>query len=85
MEAAQQVRPHRSLRPRTLSILIGLLASTDIGIGEALRLRVSDVQLAGESPRLHIEQSKFYKSHWVPLHPATTPITKSYNEYTQNE
>jgi integrase/recombinase XerD len=77
-EAARQVRPRRSLRPQTLSTRIGLLASTGLRLGEALRLGVRDVQLAGEPPRLHREQRKFSQSRGVPLHSPTAPPLRPY-------
>lgn len=66
--AARESRPRRSLRPHTLSTLIGLLASTGLRVGEALRLQIHDVKLDLDPPQLHILQSKFRKSRIVPLH-----------------
>ena len=69
--AAQASRPRGSLRPSTLSTLLGLLASTGRRVGEALRLRGEHVHLALNPPRLHIRETKFHKSRIVPLHPRT--------------
>ena len=41
--------------------IIGLLASTGIRIGEALRLSVADVRLEATPPHLHIYDTKFGK------------------------
>ena len=46
IEAASKAGPKGSLRPYTLSTLIGLLASTGLRIGEAIRLTVDDVRLS---------------------------------------
>ena len=70
--AAQASRPRGSLRPHTSSTLIGLLASTGLRVGEAIRLQIDHVQLEREPPQLHILETKFHKSRIVPLHPSTT-------------
>jgi integrase len=57
---------------------MGLLASTGIRIGEALRLHVSEVQLELDPPRLQIAQTKFHKSRWVPLHFTTATQLGAY-------
>lgn len=44
-KAAQKSRPRGSLRPVMLPTLIGLLASTGLRIGEAIRLQAVDVKL----------------------------------------
>jgi integrase/recombinase XerD len=51
VEAAQASRPRGSLRPHTLSTLLGLLASTGLRVGEALRLQIEHVQLDREPPQ----------------------------------
>jgi integrase len=58
--------------------LFGLLASTGLRPNEALKLRVSDVQLDELPPRLLIWQTKFHKSRWVPLHPTVTTHLRQY-------
>lgn len=79
-EAAQASRPRGSLRPHTLSTLIGLLASTGLRIGEAIRLRVDHVKLDLQPPQLHILETKFHKSRIVPLHPSTAEHLRYYAE-----
>lgn len=70
-DAARDSRPQGSLRPHTLSTLIGLLASTGLRGGEAIRLQMTDVKLDLDPPQLHVLQTKFRKSRIVPLHPST--------------
>jgi len=77
--AAQASRPQGSLRPSTLSTLLGLLASTGLRVGEALRLRGDHVHLALEPPQLHIRETKFHKSRIVPLHPSTAEHLHHYD------
>lgn len=77
-EATQASRPCTSLRPHTLSTLIGLLASTGVRVGEALRLQTGDVKLDLEPPQLHILETKFHKSRIVPLHPSTADRLRHY-------
>ena len=80
MEAAQASRPRGSLRPHTLSTLIGLLASTGLRVGEAIRLQIDHVRLNREPPQLHILAMKFHKSRMVPLHPSTAARLRYYHE-----
>jgi integrase len=79
-EAAQASRPRGSLRPYTLSTLLGLLASTGLRVGEALRLQVAHVHLDLAPPQLHILETKFHKSRIVPLHPSTADRLRHYRE-----
>lgn len=67
--AARQAGPRGSLRPHTLSTLLGLLASTGLRVGEAVRLTVSDVQLSATPPRLLVRHTKFDKSRWLGADP----------------
>jgi integrase len=78
IQEAKQAKPQGALRPHTLSTLIGLLASTGLRVGEALRLRVTDVWLDGDPPCLHLRETKFYKSRLVPLHPSTADQLRHY-------
>ena len=79
-EAARASRPRGSLRPHTLSTLLGLLASTGLRVGEAIRLQVDDVKLDLYPPQLHILETKFHKSRIVPLHPSTAERLRHYGE-----
>jgi integrase/recombinase XerD len=78
MRAAQEAGPQGSLRPYTLSTVIGLLASTGVRVGEALRLTMADVHLDSTPPFLHIRETKFHKSRLVPLHPSTAQQLRQY-------
>ena len=78
--AAQASRPRGSLRPHTLSTLLGLLASTGLRVGEASRLQVDQVKLDLHPPQLHILETKFHKSRIVPLHPSTAERLRHYCE-----
>jgi integrase len=80
IQDAQKVGPQGALRPHTLSTLIGLLASTGLRVGEALRLVITDVRLDSEPPYLHIRDTKFHKSRLVPLHPSTADQLRHYTQ-----
>ncbi len=79
-KAAQASRPRASLRPVMLSTLIGLLASTGLRVGEAIRLQADDVKLDLDPARLYILETKFHKSRIVPLHPSTVEALRHYAE-----
>lgn len=77
--AAHQARPRNSLRPHTLTTLLGLLASTGLRTGEALRLTMTDVELDHTPPRLQIRETKFHKTRLVPLHASTAEQLRTYS------
>jgi integrase/recombinase XerD len=83
--AARASRPRGSLRPHTLSTLIGLLASTGLRSGEAIRLQMGDVKLDGNPPQLRVLQTKFRKSRIVPVHPSTAGQLRHYAEQRAGE
>ena len=64
VEAAAQLGPGKSLRPRTMSTMLALLFATGLRISEALALRIADVTPDG----LVIRKAKFGKTRLVPLH-----------------
>lgn len=76
--AAGKAPPRGTLRPVMLPALLGLLASTGLRIGEAVRLRVNDVQLDADPPHLHVLQTKFQKSRLVPLHLSAAAALAAY-------
>ena len=78
LHAAQHLGPHGALRPHTISTVIGLLASSGLRIGEALRLLMTDVRLEETPPRLQIRETKFHKSRLVPLHATTAAQLRRY-------
>jgi len=69
MVAARKIGPEDSLRPAVIYTLIGLLYSTGLRIGEALRLTLEDVDL--KRRLLTIHKTKFKKNRYVPLSPST--------------
>jgi integrase len=62
----------------TLATVIGLLASTGLRAGEALRLCCADVDLTAHPPRVAVRETKFRKSRLVPLHPTTAAALRAY-------
>jgi integrase len=82
--AAATAPPRGTLRPITLSTLIGLLASTGLRVGEAVRLTMADVCLDEEPANLRVLQTKFRKSRIVPLHPTTAAALGHYCLQRQN-
>jgi integrase len=67
------MNPHRG---QTLTMVIGLLASTGLRSGEALRLDRSDVDLVDGV--LHIRKTKFRKDRLVPVHITTLTALRRY-------
>lgn len=78
METALQHPYRNSLLPLTLYTLIGLLASTGLRIGEAIRLKIQDAKLTANPPHLLINETKFGKSRYVVLHPSTAQHLREY-------
>mgnify|MGYP005858106543 CR=1 FL=1 len=66
--------PADSTRPITYHTLFGLLFATGMRIGEALQLRLGDIDAAG----LTIKETKFRKSRWLPLHTSTVAVLETY-------
>jgi len=63
--------------------LLGLMVSSGLRIGEALRLHRHDVNLGAELPSLHIRATKFRKSRLVPLHPTAVVRLQDYANLRQ--
>jgi len=76
MAACRRVSPDYPERAPVLTALAGLLASTGLRSGEALRLDRDDVDLAGGV--LHIRKTKFRKDRLVPVHPTTLTVLRNY-------
>jgi len=74
LEAAADLTPQGSLRPKTYVTMLGLIAATGLRISEALALRIDDITSDG----LVIIETKFRKSRLVPIHPTTR---RALNEY----
>ncbi len=74
--AARQISPRFPMRRHTLYSLLGLLASTGLRSGEALRLDRADVDI--ESGVLQIRRTKFRKDRVVPVHQSTHEALADY-------
>lgn len=80
ISAAASPNLYNPFGPVVLSTLLGLLGSTGLRIGEAVRLTMSDVRLGDKFPNLQILQTKFQKSRIVPIHPTVAIALDSYLE-----
>lgn len=76
MAAAAALSPDGGLRPQSYYTLFGLLASTGIRVGEAIRLKCDEVDL--QKGVLRITNTKFAKSRLVPVHDSTRQILERY-------
>jgi integrase/recombinase XerD len=65
MAASSRIGSTKSLRPFVFSTLVGLLYSTGLRIGEALKLTIGDVDL--KRRLIHVREAKFKKSRYVPI------------------
>src|SRR4029079_7369961 len=77
LAAALRMTACDSMRGRTLYTLLGLLASTGLRSGEALRLDRADVDLARGI--LEIRRTKFRKDRLVPVHSTTCAQLRAYS------
>lgn len=75
--AVVQENPRRKLQAYTFRVLILLLYGAGLRIGEALSLKIADVDLP--MSLLTIRQSKFYKTRMVPIGPHLTEALTSYS------
>ena len=73
---ALQLPDALGLRPWTYNALLGLLSVTGLRVGEALRLRLADVDL--DAGVLTVRGTKFGKSRLVPIHPSTRDVLANY-------
>ena len=76
MAATRRIGPHGSLRPVVVATLVGLLYTTGLRIGEALRLTLADVDLKRRV--LLVQETKFKKSRYVPLSSSTVAQLHAY-------
>ncbi|HEY0336104.1 MAG TPA: tyrosine-type recombinase/integrase [Burkholderiales bacterium] len=76
LEHALQLSPGTELRRWTYHALLGLLSVTGLRVGEALRLRLDDVDL--DNGVLTVRGTKFGKSRLVPIHASTRDVLASY-------
>jgi integrase/recombinase XerD len=76
LKASLGLSPTDALRRWTYHGLLGLLAVSGLRLGEALSLRLSDVDL--QSAVLTVRGTKFGKSRLVPLHSSTRKVLSAY-------
>ena len=77
MLAAARSLPHAGgLRGQKYYCLLGLLSVTGLRLGEALNLKLDDIDLHNDV--LTIEKAKFGKSRLVPIHPSTRKVLVKY-------
>lgn len=74
--ASHRISSEHPFRGRTLATVVGLLSSTGLRSGEALRLDRSDVDLVRGV--LQIRKTKFRKDRLVPVHPTTLTALREY-------
>lgn len=79
MVASERISIGHPFRGRTLATVIGLLASTGVRSGEALRLDRSAVDLTNGV--LQIRKTKFRKDRLVPMHASTLTALRDYARY----
>ncbi len=70
MQQAMRLNVKSELLPYTYQTIIGLLWVTGMRIGEIIRLKIADIDVAQDT--LTIRQTKFFKSRMIPLLPSTT-------------
>ena len=76
LRLARQLGPPRSLRPRTASVIFSLLWVSGMRISEVLNLNLGDLDL--DAGVIHIRQTKFYKSRYIPLSLSTVEALRRY-------
>lgn len=82
LEQALQLPVASGLRPWTYHALLGLLSVTGLRVGEALRLRLDDVDL--DAGVLTVRGTKFGKSRLVPIHISTRDVLANYRTRRTN-
>lgn len=67
LRAANRLRPlrHNPLRAEAMRVAVVLLYTAGLRRGELLRLQLGDVD--AKNGVLHVRESKFHRSRWVPL------------------
>jgi integrase/recombinase XerD len=76
LKCALQLPANGSLRPWTFHCLLGLLSVAGLRIGEAIRLKLEDVNL--QEAVLTVRGTKFGKSRLVPVHRSTQQVLGQY-------
>jgi integrase len=78
LTAALKLSPTTGLRPWTYYCLLGLLTVSGMRIGEAIGLKISDVDL--DQAVLTIRGAKLGKSRLLPIHASTVAVLADYLE-----
>ena len=78
LSRTQQLQSSKGFRARTFTTLFGLMVATGMRVNEVVGLDRSDVDL--DQGILHIRQTKFRKSRYVPIHATTVAALKKYAE-----
>lgn len=83
LKEARKLKPSTwtPLRPQTFYLLISLLYTTGIRLGEALRLQLDDIDWKEEA--IYIHETKFFKSRLVPLSHSMMKQLKGYVQLYQ--
>jgi integrase len=76
LEVALRLSPDDALRRWVFRTLYGLLAATGLRVGEAMQLRLADVDL--DAGVITVRGAKFGQSRLVPLHASTTRALLAY-------
>jgi integrase/recombinase XerD len=76
MAASKRVGPRENLRGLVFATLFGLLYSTGLRIGEALKLTIGDVDL--KRRLIYVREAKFKKSRYIPLSKSTVDHLAAY-------
>ena len=76
LAAARSLSPAGGHRSWNYYCLLGLLSVTGLRLGEALNLKLDDIDLRNNV--LTIEKAKFGKSRFVPIHPSTRKVLVNY-------
>jgi integrase len=74
IDGALSLGPIGSIRPRSYSVMFGLIAATGMRVSEAISLRLTDITDDG----LVIAQTKFKKNRLLPLHSTTRKALADY-------
>ena len=76
----QALTPERTkgLSPLTMRTLLLLLYGAGLRISEALKLEPADVDV--KERLLHVRESKFFKSRWVPIGPKLAQVLEDYEK-----
>jgi integrase len=79
--AELKASPHCPLRPQMIRLLIVLLYTAGLRLGEALKLTLCDINW--NDRYIHIRETKFYKSRLVPLSCSAMKELDSYVQLSQ--